>query len=157
MKSHSQPQGKKLRIKGKERGGGRKGRGKQEAGCWGRALCGPHAHPAGTGSSLSPQDTAATPGPTGLGLLPPKNWQGHHPGLAGRGNSRSPHVQARLLDPRVPGAAVSATSLLPYRSANSRQQAMFNAQLGSTKPLLFLPQLLPAHPRRSSPGQIGGI
>lgn len=76
--------------------------------------------PSDTGGSLSPRDATATPGPTGqqerseppsflnLGLLPSQNWQGHHPGTA-----TVPHIQARFQAPRVPAAAVSATSPLP--------------------------------------------
>lgn len=144
MKSHSQPQGKKFRIKGKERRRGRKGRGKRAAGCRGQALCDPCAHPAGMDGSLSPQDTATNPGPTGQAGRP---WPPSSQSLARASPQAEPRGTATILG--CPGSisgfmcpADNSFSHLPAPLLLSKlsRQAMLNAPPGCPKPLPFLPR-----------------
>lgn len=87
----------------------------------------------------TPQQPHATQGNQGgHGLLPPKTWPGHHPGL--QGSSHSP-----LLLGSVSGSSClqgSSFSQLPALLPLSKlsQQEMLDAPLQSTTPLLFLPQ-----------------
>lgn len=113
--------------------------------------------PSVTGGSFVTPGHHSNPGPMGerggLASFLPKTWHGHRPGWPGRGTATIPHIQARFLHPRVPGAAVSAPPRSLLHSKLSRERC--SAPLGSTE-TSAASRVPPAHPAGACPSRAGG-